>query len=88
MKCYQTSKDYKRLKELLDEGRQVIVFWYNGEIAEMNKGDNSWPGWSWGARYALNGTEHSRVIYGDEFEDFERQCHYYCIEFIEPTGKN
>lgn len=25
MKGYQTSKDYKRLKELLDEGKEVLI---------------------------------------------------------------
>ena len=85
MKGYTTSKDYKRLKELLDKGYTVLICCFDEELGGMYKGDNSWPGWEWGARYGFETYNHSRTIYGEDLDGFERQCYQYGIEFIEPT---
>lgn len=73
---YKTSKDYKRLKELLDEGKEIVCLYkdpFDGKTKCANgKADCS--------KYHLYGFIHNRS--GDELKDL---CEIYNVEFIEPN---
>lgn len=75
MKGYKTSKDYKRLKELLDSGREVIVVSEltvtTTAIAVANP-----------CTYVFSGNLPIAYAYDTHFE---AACTLYNIEFIEPT---
>ena len=87
LRGYKTSQDYHRLKELLDEGYRIVVLFFDDEVAEMLKGNTSWPAWKYGPPYAINGCDHKRLFNANSFEEFEQQCIYFRIEFIEPTDE-
>ena len=69
MKGYKTSKDYKRLKELLDEGAEIIVL--NFPLISFSRKVNDW--------YSFGGQSH---IESKEFLSFCREQH---IRYIEPN---
>jgi len=82
---YKTSKDYKRLKELLGKGEMIIVLWEespyaaSGELvqkvhAAQKVEDYYYIGaaFCWAERFSTS---------------FEYQCERYGIEFIEPNGE-
>ena len=80
MKGYKTSKNYKRLKELLDRGYEVVCFidlgynWHKYSILarrELVQGIDA---------YLMVGFWTVRAV-----DDFVRSCNTYDIEFIEPT---
>lgn len=66
---YKTSKDYKRLKELLDQGREVIVL--NCPLVCYAQKVDDW--------YWFGGQTH---IKSREFLSF---CREESVEFIEPN---
>lgn len=75
MRGYKTSKDYKRLKELLDSGHKVIVIcdekYLGFGIKEEDTGDYYFGG-RIGITYFIP-------------ELFEEHCAQDRLEFIEPT---
>ena len=83
---YKTSKDYKRLKELLDEGKKIAVFFihksgYGTEhkvhrMAEK-KHEESWEY----AGYFIG----SMTVFPFHKNPFEYYCEKYNVEFIEPN---
>ena len=79
---YKTSKDYKRLKELLDKGNEVIVMFpvfVNGE-----KERRVYLAHTFEDFYFLGGFCWRE---GFEPEDFEVRCEKTRVEFIEPNGE-
>lgn len=76
MKGYKTSKDYKRLKELLDEGHKIIVL-YPSDFSQR------FPL----ATVAFKCKDGSYCVAGNSpsFEDVVHHCESNNIEFIEPT---
>jgi hypothetical protein len=74
---YKTSKDYKRLKELLDSGEKVIAICEEEYIGfafkEEDTGDYYFGG-RIGITYFIP-------------ENFEKNCEHDRIEFIEPNGE-
>lgn len=74
---YKTSKDYKRLKELLDSGKKVIVIcdekYLGFGIKEDDTGD-----------YYFGGS--IGITYFDP-DKFEGNCAQDRLEFIEPNGE-
>jgi len=87
MKGYKTSKDYKRLKELLDKGYVVICIadynWGNGhasrDICRACREDETY-------RISSRGIEYNSYWPGmHRYESFEDACKDSHIEFIEPT---
>ena len=77
MKGYKTSKDYKRLKELLDAGNEVIVFdKYGVALARLRSKDN--PEFRC---YDIG----SFTIFSTRLERLEEILNEHMIEFIEPT---
>ena len=78
MKGYKTSKDYKRLKELLDEGYEVVIVEYGIKGPILSHGHTVFER----RKYYLCGS----CIWGQSDPDsFEETCRLYGIEFIEPT---
>lgn len=75
MRGYKTSKDYKRLKELLDSGKKVIVICEEEYLGfgtyEKDTGD-----------YYFGGRIGITYFSPDEFE---KKCARDRLEFIEPT---
>ena len=90
MKGYQTSKDYKRLKELLDKGYDIVCWAdyerYDGhvcrDICHARKMDDTYIISARGIEYGSYWD--GRIAY----DSFEEMCEDNHIEFIEPTGKN
>lgn len=87
MNNYKTSKDYKHLKKLLDDGCQVVCFctydWANGEHGT----DICWA-ICYDGRYQISGRgiEYGAYWRGmHRFKSFEDMCTQLNIEFIEPT---
>ena len=77
MKGYKTSKDYKRLKELLDAENEVIVFnKYGVALARLRNKDNP------EIRCYDFG---SFTIFSTRLERLEEILNDNMIEFIEPT---
>lgn len=75
MKGYKTSKDYKRLKELLDKGYKVICLWtqnnlYPPRISFAEKIKDYYAVANWTCRV--------------ESKDFDLFCEIRQVEFIEP----
>ncbi len=87
MVCYKTSKDYKRLKELLDKGYQVVCFttydWGDGDfVTDVCKAT------AYDGRYQISarGIEYCSYWAGmHRYKSFEDACEHCQIEFIEPT---
>ena len=87
MKGYKTSKDYKRLKELLDKGYEVIC------IADYNKRDgivvrDICRAKKFRSAYLVlaRGIEYCSFWEGMYmYATFEEMCEDSHIEFIEPT---
>ena len=87
MNGYKTSKDYKRLKELVDNGYRVVCFttydWDEGyDVTDICCADQ------YDGRYRLSarGIEYGAYWKGmKRFESFENMCEHCRIEFIEPT---
>jgi hypothetical protein len=87
---YKTSKDYKRLKELLDKGGPVVCIVNNGwnvaknePYREICRGEKNEYGryafWCYGAEFCAYFPGSKR------FGSFEDMCEYMDIEFIEPN---
>ena len=77
MKGYKTSKDYKRLKELLDAENEVIIFGkYGVDMARLRNKDNPEI---WNYDFG------SFTIFSTRFERLEKILNDNGIEFIEPT---
>lgn len=84
---YKTSKDYKRLKELLDKGYDVICiadYLWNGtpvsrDICHAFRSNDTY-------RFIARGIEYNSY-WPDmaHYESFEDACEVSNIEFIEPT---
>lgn len=81
MKGYKTSKDYTRLKELLDMGYKVICLWSQADlyspiisIAEKIRGDIDY--------YAV-----ANWTCSTESKDFALFCELRQVEFIEPNDE-
>lgn len=82
---YKTSKDYTRLKQLLDGGLHLAAKIKDAcrpVIVEIYKGNEMWPGWKYGARYGFVGEEICHTFRADTFI---RDCERFELEFIEPT---
>jgi len=73
MKSYKTSKDYKRLKELLDNGHKVIC---------LVDGHLSWFAYFCGEY--INSQSH--LPKDITYEDFRDVCEFDKVEFIEPNN--
>ncbi len=79
---YKTSKDYKRLKELLNEGKYIVIFyeqkWNDGYITKRCefacKCDNVY--------HIANSTYFN---WEEGHISFEKLCERYNVEFIEPN---
>ena len=87
MNNYKTSKDYKHLKKLLDDGYQVVCFctydWADGEYVTDICSATCYDG-----RYQISarGIEYGAYWRGmHRFKSFEDMCTQHNIEFIEPT---
>lgn len=78
MKSYKTSKDYKRLKELLDKGYEVLVAYPDNSVHVAWKH-------SVGVYYFGNGNGYDTRLSAQERCSFERKCECIEIEFIEPN---
>lgn len=76
MRGYKTSKDYKRLKELLDKGREVIV------ISDQTVTATAIAVMANPCTYVFRGNLPIAYAYDTHFE---AACTFYNIEFIEPT---
>lgn len=85
---YKTSRDYKRLKELLDEGYEVIILRFRdiGEYhlrqAHVGRKGNI-PGYE--KYYYLGVLTWSEDYITGAGWDFESYCKANDVEFIEPT---
>ena len=87
MKGYKTSKDYKRLKELLDKGWNVIIMY---EVEGARLGDVVWK--SSVARFTAGSSARfdsyelgPASMFRRNFKRFEANCKFWDFEFIEPT---
>lgn len=78
MKGYNTSKDYKRLKELLDKGYEVIVY-ANGMGIHLSYKYVFQDGET--VKYDFGGF----TIFSSRFERLEEILTEKQLEFIEPT---
>jgi hypothetical protein len=77
---YKTSKDYKRLKELLDEGKGIVCFYEN----ELSNGFTERAC----DVFFLKGKDLGNMtctLYTDDNSLFEEKCIEFNIEFIEPN---
>ena len=86
MKGYKTSKDYHRLKELLDNGYEVICIadydWHDGhvsrDVCRARRDDDYY-------RISSRGIEYTAYWPGMRMhKSFEHACERSHIEFIEP----
>lgn len=85
--CYKTSRDYKRLKALLEAGYEVVCFttydWGSGyEVTDVCRARFD------GERYQISarGIEYCCYWAGmHRYKSFEDACEQSKIEFIEPT---
>ena len=100
---YKTSKDYKRLKELLDEGYEVVCFTtYDFRCLEREEHEPLWTTDVCSAKliecedkeydvYAISSRGRGILHYwpnsGFEKRSFEEVCAREGIEFIEPNGE-
>ena len=97
MKGYKTSRDYKRLKELLDQGYDVVCFctydfnenWKDKEgyhemiVTDICRARRTRDNWYHiGARGLEYGTYWEDM---NRYDSFEKMCENINIEFIEPT---
>ena len=84
--CYNTSRDYKRLKELLDAGKEVVCFttydWGDGnditDVCKASAHDGRYQIAARGIEYTAYWPEMHR------YKSFEEACKESRIEFIEP----
>lgn len=81
---YKTSKDYKRLKELLDNGETVIVI-RRGDIWLLYRVDTRFRR-DWEDVYCFSGGGLS-CSPGLCNEHFKEACEDLNLEFIEPNGE-
>jgi len=83
MKGYRTSKDYKRLKELLDKGYEIVCF------IDLGYTDRKYTNLA--RKQMVQGVDAYNIIgfwYHRNTKEFERACVAYDIEFIEPTEED
>lgn len=79
MKGYKTSTDYKKLKELLDEGYEVIIIKDSGNEIIITFA------WKQLHFYHIgNRTYNDGLVVGGH-ETFEEYCKCMMVEFIEPN---
>ena len=98
--CYKTSRDYQRLKELLDQGYEVVCFTtydlYRGRpekakqmiVTDVCRAKLIKGSMSVYDRYLIGVRGHTFIDYWVEQEKrwtFEEECEAENIEFIEPT---
>lgn len=79
---YKTSKDYKRLKELLDEGKEVIC------ILSTDERNPDCKSCSFAKKREISdkaGVYDFRIVKILGKASFEDWCEKYNIEFIEPN---
>lgn len=78
---YKTSKDYKRLKELLDEGEYIVTFyeqkWSDGYITKGCE-------FAYKDDYACHIANSTHFAWEEDHLPFEKLCEKYNVEFIEP----
>lgn len=77
---YKTSKDYKRLKELLDEGKGIVVFFSNVSYTGTIKRECD--------IIYMKGKDINNMLcvtYDDYGSFFEEKCKEHNVEFIEPN---
>lgn len=87
MKGYKTSKDYKHLKELLDNGYQVVCFctydvnkgYYVTDVCKATCYDGRYQISARGIEYGAYWPKMHR------YKSFEDMCENRNIEFIEPN---
>ena len=93
MKGYKTSKDYKRLKELLDKGYEVVCF-TTYDFNKHNPGHKTLmttdicKGMLLGGWYHFSARGIEYCTYWPEmnrYASFDDMCKNNNIEFIEPT---
>lgn len=89
MKGYKTSKDYKKLKKLIDEGLRIICLVPYDETSEEATcvcTASLYQGWyhisSLGVEYGTYWPEMHR------YKSFEDMCENIRVEFIEPNEEN
>ena len=81
---YKTSKDYVLLKKLLDDNLHLVAEVKDccrPVVVEIYKGNESWPGWKYGARYGFIGDE---ICHTFREDTFIKDCERFELEFIEP----
>ena len=92
---YKTNKDYSRLKELLDNGKRVLVFSkYSGKIAVFfKKNEFIYHFWRSDDFSSSNDTwnftpwdEGVEERLGEKQSTFFELCEKYDLEFIEPNN--
>lgn len=83
---YETNKDYRRLKELLDEGNKIIIFYY----PDLN--DKKYVECTLSAKIKIFDNKYAYDIgafdiyyWHLEKQPFEYWCEKYNVEFIEPN---
>ena len=79
MKGYKTSTDYKRLKELLDSGYEIIIIKDSGN---ENIVTSAWKNLHY--YHTGNSVYNDGLVVGGH-ETFEQYCDCMGIEFIEPN---
>lgn len=95
---YKTSKDYKRLKELLDKGYEVVCFTtYDFRWLEREEHEPMWTTDVCVARKDDDPERYYFFVRGCEFTSywpgmrryasFEEACEDSKIEFVEPNGE-
>lgn len=73
---YKTSKDYKRLKELLDEGKEIVCFYKNPFETGIR---------CTGAKTENSGYRLCEFIHNRSETELKDICEIYNVEFIEPN---
>ena len=83
---YETSMDYGKLKELLDDGNKIIAFaYYSNQDYRLVTLQKAGPEWFDNVSYGFYGDDFSRNCYKNE--DFYKFCRDYLIQYVAPTFK-
>ena len=81
MMKYKLSNDYKRLKELLDEGHQIIIIWQHDATLRLFAGIATVRGGVEGHWYSLDCWSYFPTI---NKESFESKCKKIGFSYIIP----
>ena len=79
MKGYETSKDYKKLKELLNNGYEVIIIKDSGN---ENIVTSAWKNLQY---YHIGNSVYNDGLVVGRHESFEEYCSCMMVEFLEPN---